>query len=156
MTKTHQLLISFLFINLFILLLLFNVQCLSTSELLTHTNRYKKSFKMIHYLIRQCAPYCFNSGQLAKPDMPWKKCYCLCPTGYYGVACEFNEELDHSNNLLPHIQTIKYNLLPIASSNNNQRQGQPPQPQQHQQVSLESSAINNDQDNVEERLIILK
>ncbi|CAH8865031.1 unnamed protein product [Trichobilharzia szidati] len=112
---------------------------------------------MIHYLIRQCAPYCFNSGQLAKPDMPWKKCYCLCPTGYYGVACEFNDELDHSNNILPRIQTIKYNLLPIASNNNNQRQQQPQlQPQQHRQVSLESSIMNNDQDNVEERLIILK
>ncbi|CAH8587261.1 unnamed protein product [Schistosoma mattheei] len=74
---------------------------------------------------QQCAPYCLNYGKLEKPDMPWKKCYCLCPDNYYGIACEFNrnhEEIDidngnnnnnNNNQLLSNMHHLKSNALPF-------------------------------------------
>lgn len=101
------------------------MKCTTVNDLLIYPNRHKKLFKIIHYLIRQCAPYCLNYGKLEKPDMPWKKCYCLCPDNYYGIACEFNrnhEEIDidngnHNNNnnqLLSNMHHLKSNALPFS------------------------------------------
>ncbi|TPP67451.1 hypothetical protein FGIG_03503 [Fasciola gigantica] len=42
----------------------------------------------LQYLVRQCMPLCANDGQLYVPDRLWKKCRCVCPRGYAGIACE--------------------------------------------------------------------
>ncbi|CAH8615500.1 unnamed protein product [Schistosoma margrebowiei] len=124
---------NILFIHLFLLFIIiyifiFNIndiKCTTVNDLLIYPNRHKKLFKIIHYLIRQCAPYCLNYGKLEKPDMPWKKCYCLCPDNYYGIACEFNrnhEEIDIDNNnngndnnqLLSNMHHLKSNSLPFS------------------------------------------
>ncbi|CAH8547513.1 unnamed protein product [Schistosoma turkestanicum] len=134
------------------------IQCTTTvNDLLIYPNRHKKLFKIIHYLIRQCAPYCLNYGRLEKPDMPWKKCYCICPDGYYGVACEFNrihEEIDidqNSNNnnnnhedLTSDLHNFKSNTLPIS----------------HRRASTSSfvtaHSINNNQETDDRQLIFVK
>ncbi|CAH8614637.1 unnamed protein product [Schistosoma curassoni] len=131
MTK-HILFIHLFLLFMIIYIIIFNIKymkCTTVNDLLIYPNRHKKLFKIIHYLIRQCAPYCLNYGKLEKPDMPWKKCYCLCPDNYYGIACEFNrnhEEIDidngnnnnnnhgNDNQLLSNMHHLKSNSLPFS------------------------------------------
>ncbi|KAA0199475.1 hypothetical protein FBUS_06832 [Fasciolopsis buskii] len=42
----------------------------------------------LQYLVRQCVPLCANDGRLYVPDRLWKKCRCVCPRGFEGIACE--------------------------------------------------------------------
>ncbi|CAH8594421.1 unnamed protein product [Heterobilharzia americana] len=147
MIRNCPFIIPFLLLTLSILLL--NAQCIQSAlqhgNTLSLTNRNKKLFKTIHYLIRQCVPYCFNSGRLEKPDMPWKKCYCICPIGYYGVACEYNknnEDIDPTNNkIASRMIDIQSNLLPIP---------------QERALSVESSEMNNDQSTIDKQTIFVK
>ncbi|TNN05500.1 hypothetical protein EWB00_009212 [Schistosoma japonicum] len=150
---------------LFVILFLFTlnvqyIQCTTTitvNDLLVYPNRYKKLFKIIHYLIRQCSPYCLNFGRLEKPDMPWKKCYCLCPDDYYGIACEFsrnNDEIETNNNnnqnnnnndnnhLTTNMYNIKSNSLPFSY--------------RHASSLITTAGNNNDQEIDDQQMIIVK
>ncbi|CAH8631229.1 unnamed protein product [Schistosoma rodhaini] len=133
MIRNHNTVIILLSLVVIYYISIINIQsinCTTINDLLIYPKQHKKLFKIIHYLIRQCVPYCLNYGKLEKPDMPWKKCYCICPDNYYGIACEFiknNKEINmdttttttnnnNNNNdqLLSNMNNFKSNSLPYS------------------------------------------
>ncbi|XP_018653383.1 uncharacterized protein Smp_203200 [Schistosoma mansoni] len=126
MIRNHSTVIILLLLVVMYYISIINIQsinCTTINDLLIYPKQHKKLFKIIHYLIRQCVPYCLNYGKLEKPDMPWKKCYCICPDNYYGIACEFiknNEEINmdtttnNNDQLLSNMNNLKSNSLPYS------------------------------------------